>query len=106
MVDIFSISFMKIVLSVLGGLYTIITETFLIEFMLDLSISSMILLKIEFNLIFFLQVYIKLLATKRDTPLPAPFDLILYLWEYPLIKWHSTLCHFNQVSVFSIIGKV
>ena len=35
---------MKIVLSVLGGLYTIITEKF-IEFIL----SSMILLKIELN---------------------------------------------------------
>ena len=46
MVNIFSISFMKIVLSVLGGLYTIITETFLTGFMSNLSISSMILLKI------------------------------------------------------------
>ena len=81
MVNIFSISFMKIVLSVLGGPYTIITETFLIEFMSDLSISSMIQLKISFHLISFLLVYIKLLAMKRDTPPHALFDLISYSWE-------------------------
>ena len=47
MVNIFSICFMKIVLSVLVGLYTIITETFLTEFMSDIFISSMILLKLN-----------------------------------------------------------
>ena len=43
---------MKIVLSVLGGLYTIITETFLLEFMSELFISSMILLKFNLIIIF------------------------------------------------------
>ena len=50
MVIIFSLTFMKIVLSVLGGRYTIITETFLLEFMSDLFLYSMILFK-KFNLI-------------------------------------------------------
>ena len=40
---------MKIVLSVLGGLYTIITETFLLEFMSDLSIYIYIIHKYQYH---------------------------------------------------------
>ena len=55
-VSILSISFMKSKLSVLEALYIIIIDTFLFELSYVLSISIIILLKIELHLISFLRV--------------------------------------------------
>ena len=69
---------MKSKLSVLGGLYIIIIDTFLFELSYVLSISIIILLKIELSLISFLRVKVRLSAMKRETPPPVLFGLILY----------------------------
>ena len=56
----------------------IIIDTFLFKLSSVLSMSIMILLKIELDLISFLRVKIRLSAMKRETPPPVLFGLILY----------------------------
>ena len=83
-VSILSSSFMKSKPSVLGGLYIIIIDTFLFELSSVLSISIIILLKIELNLISCLRVKVRLSAMKSEPSVLGLYIIIIDTFIFEL----------------------
>ena len=99
-VSILSISFMKSKLSVLGGLYIIIIDTFLFELSSVSSISIIILLKIELNFISFLpqNPFLTAQSTQIKSVISVPIKDSIHHYPRALFNdIHRVGTHFNDI---------